>query len=141
MKAYGVSESSYVRRRGPTQGPSQGRPRAAQDGPRGGQSHFGQVQSHQEPPRGQLGANLGQLKANLSPTRGQLGAREAKSDCIFTVFFEGVVKIEFSLPRVAPEAPRDAQEALGAGQERPGAAQDRLKSGQRRLQGLPGCST
>ena len=65
---------------------------------------------------------MGQFKANLGPTWGQLGAREAKSDCIFTVFFEGVVKIEFSLPRVAPEAPRDAQEAPRLGLEGPGAA-------------------
>ena len=36
-------------------------------------------------------------------------AREAKSDCIFTVFFEGVVKIEFSLPRGSKRAPREAK--------------------------------
>ena len=74
-------------------------------------------------------ANLGQLSANLGPTWGQLGAPEAKSDCIFTVFFKVCVKIEFSLPRAAQEAPRDGQEAPRAGQERPGAAQDRPKSG------------
>ena len=114
-------------------------------------------------------ANLGQLSANFVPTWVQLGAPEAKSDCIFTMFFKVCVKIEFSLPRAVPEAPRDAQEALGAGPERPGAAQDRPKGGpsvatsgpratqdrprnsprearsgprgQRRPQGLPGGST
>ena len=55
---------------------------------------------------GQLEANLGQLSANLGPTWGQLGAPEAKSDCIFTVFFKVCVKIEFLLPSAAQEAPR-----------------------------------
>ena len=82
-------------------------------------------------------AKLGQLSANFVPTWVQLGAPEAKSDCIFTVFFKVCVKIELSLPRAAPEAPRDAQEALGAGQERPGAAQDRSKSGPRAAKSGP----
>ena len=43
---------------------------------------------------GQLGGNSGQLSANLGPTWGQLGAPEAKSDCIFIVFFKVCVKIE-----------------------------------------------
>ena len=111
-----------MRRPRPTQGPRQGRPRAAQDMPSGGQSQFGQVQGHQEANLGPTWANLGQLSANLGPTWGQLGAPEAKSDCIFTVFFKVCVKIELSLPRAAPEAPGDAEEAPRAGQERPGAA-------------------
>ena len=81
-------------------------------------------------------AKLGQLSTNFGPTWVQLGAPEAKSDCIFTVFFKVCVKIELSLPRAAPEAPRDAQEALGAGQERPGAAQDQPKNDPRAAVGL-----
>ena len=89
------------------------------------------------PQDGPTWANLGQLSANLGPTWGQLGAPEAKSDCIFTVFFKVCVKIEFSLPRAAQEAPRDAQEAPGAGQERSEVAQHRSKRGPRATMGGP----
>ena len=82
-------------------------------------------------------AKLGQLSANLGPTWGQLGAPEAKSDCIFTVFFKVCVKIACSLPRAAPEAPRDAQEAPRAGQERPKRHQDGPKSRQERPKSIP----
>ena len=82
-------------------------------------------------------AKLGQLSANLGPTWGQLGALEAKSDCIFTVFFKVCVKIEFSLPRAAQEAPRDAQEAPRAGHERPKKHQDGPKSRQERPKSIP----
>ena len=67
-------------------GTQPGPPRAAQDAPRGAQSQLG-------PTWRQLGTNLGPLGTNLGPTWAylgltwaQLGPREAKSDCIFTVF-------------------------------------------------------
>ena len=86
---------------------------------------------------GQLGANLertwanlGQLEAHLGSFWSQLGAPEAKSDCIFTVFFKVFVKIEFSPPRAAQEAPREVQEALKMGQLRPNLGQLRANLGQ-----------
>ena len=82
-------------------------------------------------------ANLDHLSANFGLTWSQLGATEAKSDCIFTVFFKVYVKIEFSLPRAAQEAPRDAQEAPRAGQERSEVAQIRSKRGPRATMGGP----
>ena len=82
-------------------------------------------------------AKLGQLSANLGPTWGQLGAPEAKSDCIFTVFFKVCVKIAFSLPRAAQEAPRDAQDAPRVGHERPKKHQDGPKSRQERFKSIP----
>ena len=56
-------------------------------------------EAHLGPTWAQLGPNLGHLGANLGP-------REAKSDCIFTVFFKVCMKIEFLLPSAAREAPR-----------------------------------
>ena len=87
-------------------------------------------------------AKLGQFSANFVPTWVQLGAPEAKSDCIFIVFFKVCVKIELSLPRAASEAPRDAQEGLRSGpraaRSGPRSAQERPKSRQERTKSHPG---